>query len=81
MAVRVLRLMEYTYPDLEAAHQDMERWQVQGTSNPWFVKKGHAIRSTVLMNPTPFGEPLSVDTPDKVDLMLDGNKVGEAVDD
>jgi hypothetical protein len=29
--VRVLRLMEYIYPDAESATRDMARWQVQGT--------------------------------------------------
>jgi hypothetical protein len=58
MSIRVLRLMEYVYPDLEAAHRDMERWYVQGTTNPAFVSKGHSIRSTVILNPTPFEEPI-----------------------
>jgi hypothetical protein len=43
--VRVLRLMEYIYPDIETATQDMARWQVQGTYKP---RQAITIRSTVL---------------------------------
>lgn len=58
MAVRVLRLMEYTYDDLERAHEDMARWQVQGTFRP---RPDVTIRSTVLLDPQPFDEPLPLD--------------------
>jgi hypothetical protein len=57
MAVRVLRLMEYVYEDLEAAHRDMEHWQVQGTYHPGGMRR---ISSTVLLNPTPYEEPTLV---------------------
>lgn len=45
MAVRVLRLLEYTYPDAEAALEDMECWAVQNTYRP---KPQTVIRSAVL---------------------------------
>jgi len=51
MTIRVVRLMEYTYPDLETAHADMARWAVQGTFSPGGNK---LITSTVIINPTPF---------------------------
>lgn len=57
MAVRVLRLMEYVYKDIESALDDMGRWQVQGTYKP---HRGLRISSTVLLNPTPFEEPAIV---------------------
>lgn len=57
MSVRVLRLMEYVYPDLESAHADMERWYVQGT----IVQAGMTMRSTVILNPTPYEEPIIVE--------------------
>lgn len=44
-SIRVLRLMEYIYPDAETAMRDMERWQVQGTYSP---RSGFTIRSTTL---------------------------------
>lgn len=53
MAVRVLRLMEYTYPDLASAYEDMERWFVQNMQR--FGER--EIRSTVILNPTPYYEP------------------------
>ena len=34
VAVRVIRMMEYVYPDLETAEIDMRRWLVQGTWYP-----------------------------------------------
>ena len=33
MAVRILRLLEYVYPDLEAAEQDMARWTLKSPPN------------------------------------------------
>jgi len=49
--VRVLRLLEYEYPDLETAVADMDRWGIppNGT-NPArsFVKYPARIRSTVI---------------------------------
>jgi hypothetical protein len=57
MAVRVLRLMEYVYEDIESALDDMGRWQVQGTFKP---NKRMRISSTILLNPTPYEEPTIV---------------------
>lgn len=59
VAVRVLRLMEYTYPDLDTAYADMERWQIQGGS--WQPRKGITIRSSVLLNPTPVEIPTPIE--------------------
>jgi len=56
VSVRVLRLMEYTYPDLEAAHEDMSHWQVQNVHRSF--RNGFTIRSTVILDPTPFEEPI-----------------------
>lgn len=53
MAVRVLRLMEYVYPDVESALDDMSRWFVQGTYRPGQLND-RTITSTTLLNPTPF---------------------------
>lgn len=55
MAVRVLRLMEYTYPDFESADEDMQRWHVQHSYSP---RSGFIIRSTVILSPVPAEEPL-----------------------
>lgn len=57
MAVRVLRLMEYTYDSLESAHRDMGQWKVQGT---WSPSARVTIRSTTILNPTPVEEPVTV---------------------
>lgn len=56
MAVRVLRLMEYTYPDMKSAHDDMERWAVQSVMH-WGPK---SIRSSVILDPTPIEMSLPV---------------------
>lgn len=44
-AVRVVRLLEYVYPDAKAALDDQQHWQVQGVYRP---SAGRLIRSTVL---------------------------------
>lgn len=55
MAVRVVRLMEYIYPDLKTAHKDMSRWAVQGTFYPGGSERNdRSITSTVIINPTDF---------------------------
>lgn len=54
MAVRVIRLLEYVYPDLEEAHEDMSRWYVQGTRRPIPAQSNRTITSTVILNPTDF---------------------------
>jgi hypothetical protein len=51
MAIRVLRLMEYIYPDLEVAHNDMARWHVQGVM---YLGEDRLITSTVILQPTSF---------------------------
>lgn len=43
--VRVLRLIEYVYPDTRAMVEDRARWAVQGVYSP---RTGLTIRSTVL---------------------------------
>src|SRR4051794_23866701 len=44
-SVRVVRLLEYVYPDAKAALHDQQFWQVQGVFRP---SEGRLIRSTVL---------------------------------
>lgn len=44
-AVRVVRLLEYVYPDAKDALKDMQNWAVQGVYRP---SAGRLIRSTVL---------------------------------
>lgn len=41
---RVLRMIEYVYPDAATAEKDMERWQIQGSRMQGLVR----IRSSVL---------------------------------
>lgn len=43
--VRVVRLLEYLYPDAKDALDDQQHWQVQGVYRP---SAGRLIRSTVL---------------------------------
>lgn len=45
--IRVLRLMEYVYPDAETAEQDMARWTLQGPASAGW-KSGMRFRSAVL---------------------------------
>lgn len=47
MTIRVLRLMEYTYPDVEAMDQDMGRWYIQGKRSMG-IGRTISIKSTVL---------------------------------
>lgn len=44
-AVRVVRLLEYIYPNAKDALTDQQNWQVQGVYRP---SAGRLIRSTVL---------------------------------
>lgn len=44
-SVRVVRLLEYVYPDAKTALHDQQFWQVQGVFRP---SEGRLIRSTVL---------------------------------
>lgn len=67
MPIRVLRLIEYVYPDGETMAEDMAAWQVQGTMLPG---RGKTIRSTVLpaefcaaMPPARYFEAIRVDHP------------------
>jgi hypothetical protein len=43
--IRVVRLLEYLYPDAKDALTDQQNWQVQGVYRP---SAGRLIRSTVL---------------------------------
>lgn len=43
--IRVVRLLEYVYPDAKSALDDQQHWQVQGVYRP---SAGRLIRSTVL---------------------------------
>lgn len=54
MTVRVIRTMEYTYPSLEKAEQDMARWMVPATGVKAFGP-GQLIRSTYLLAPVAVG--------------------------
>lgn len=47
MAYKVLRLMEYTYPDVETAEEDMRHWTVSGAAQ--FGDK--IIRSSIIQYP------------------------------
>ena len=50
MAYKILRLIEYTYPDEFTADQDMMKWQVAAIGSEEF-KKGNIIRSTIIQYP------------------------------
>jgi hypothetical protein len=43
--IRVLRVLEYTYPDAESMTKDMAHWDVQGTMR---VPGGPTVRSVAL---------------------------------
>jgi hypothetical protein len=53
MTVRILRLMEYTYPDNERAERDMMRWAIPPIGGR--LHGDMTIRSTILTNLN-FGE-------------------------
>ncbi len=44
MTVRVIRVLEYEYPDHETAERDMANWKVPPTGS-WSVRAGRTIRS------------------------------------
>ncbi len=48
MAVRILRLMEYVYPDHEAAFEDMTHWAVPANGEKSFGQADRRIESAVL---------------------------------
>lgn len=50
--IRVLRLMEYEYPDVETMDRDMSGWAVPpiGTKNFTHTVRGRTIRSAILPN-------------------------------
>jgi hypothetical protein len=52
MAYKVLRLLEYTYVDVEQADTDMGHWMVpaNGIVSQGF-KKGQVVRSTIIQYP------------------------------
>lgn len=47
MAIRILRLMEYVYPDAETAEEDMSRWMIPATGIRR-MSPNKLIRSTIL---------------------------------
>ncbi len=47
-SVRVLRLLEYTYPDTEAMADDMARWGVPANGEKLFGRIDRRIKSAVL---------------------------------
>jgi len=60
--VRVLRLLEYEYPDLETAAADMDRWGIPANgTNPRSWDYPARIRSTVI-GPLPGVPAAQVDT-------------------
>lgn len=47
--IRVLRLLEYTYPDNQSAEDDMGRWGVPANgSKKWGVHDAKVIRSAII---------------------------------
>jgi hypothetical protein len=52
MGYRILRLMEYTYPSVEEAEQDMRRWHLPacGVFEP---RVGYTIHSTIIQHAIP----------------------------
>lgn len=71
MSVRVTRLMEYVYPDVESALDDMANWGVKGILRP---RPGYEIRSSVLLNPTSYEKPIIKE--DGLDLPLKKPELG-----
>jgi hypothetical protein len=51
MTVRVVRLMEYTYPDIEAADRDMRHWQIP--ANGARDQGNLTIRSSIILDAFP----------------------------
>jgi hypothetical protein len=52
--IRVLRLIEYTYPDNETAEADMQRWGVPANgSKKWGKHDDKVIRSTIIIDLDP----------------------------
>lgn len=45
-AIRVLRVLEYIYPDVETMVDDRAHWAIQGLYRP---RRGMTIRSTVMV--------------------------------
>lgn len=72
MSVRVIRLMEYVYPDVESAREDMSHWAVQ--TGMVSFKPGYEISSTIILNPTPFEKPIIKQ--DGLDLPLKKPELG-----
>jgi hypothetical protein len=48
VSVRVLRILEYVYPDAETAIKDQQRWNVQGTRVVGSEGSTTTIRSAVI---------------------------------
>jgi hypothetical protein len=52
MSYKVLRLLEYTYNDVEEADEDMKRWSVPPNGPLPFMNRGkRGIRSTIIQYP------------------------------
>jgi hypothetical protein len=52
MSYKVLRLIEYTYPNVEAADADMKRWGVPPVGAKAVVRGTTTIRSTIIQHPS-----------------------------
>lgn len=47
--IRVLRVLEYIYPSVEAMEADMAKWGIQGQMNP--LRRPHAHYGTTMSGP------------------------------
>lgn len=50
MVVRVLRMIEYTYPDIETADEDIARWNIPANGTR-AITGMYSIRSAIIMDP------------------------------
>jgi hypothetical protein len=68
MTVRVIRILEYVYPDHEAAERDMSRWnfpangtkafgKVSGKGNDWFIITSATVPPRTLRADEPINRP------------------------
>lgn len=49
--IRVIRLMEYTYPDIKDMDADMLNWYVPPNGSKKMALRGRLIRSAVITEP------------------------------
>lgn len=49
MTVRVIRLIEYVYPNHEEAEKDMGRWQLPANGRKTLGPHNHTITSTTML--------------------------------